>query len=161
MRDDIEHLREVYRFASAASDDPDTQNGALIITRDGRHVFGANTIPAGVSLKGSRLVRPEKYLWIEHAERDAIFSAARDGRPLRGAVMYCPWYACPDCARAIIQSGIREVVGHDKPFSMTPPRWKDLIAKAKVMLFEAGVAMRVVSGDIGVAIRFDGKYTVM
>lgn len=161
MRDDIEHLREVYRFASAASDDPDTQNGALIITRDGRHVFGSNTLPTGVSLKESRLERPEKYLWIEHAERDAIYAAAKRGLCLYGATMYCPWYACPECARAIIGSGIKEVIGHDKPFIITPPRWKDLIAKAKVMLFEAGVTMRVVSGDIGVAVRFDGKHTLM
>lgn len=161
MSDDIECLREAYRFASFASDDPDTQNGALIITRGGERLFGANTIPPRVLIKQSRLERPEKYLWIEHAERAAIFSAARQGLRLNNATMYCPWYACPDCARAIIGSGIKEVVGHDKPFSMTPPRWSDLIERARVMLSEAGVKTRIVSGDVGVYVRFDGRQVLM
>ena len=51
-----------------------------------------------------------KYLWSSHAERNAIYNAARIGVSVKGCVMYVPWYPCVECAKAIIQSGICEVV---------------------------------------------------
>ncbi len=53
-----------------------------------------------------------KYLWSSHAERNAIYNAARIGVSVKGCVMYVPWYPCVECAKAIIQSGISEVVGN-------------------------------------------------
>ena len=48
----------------------------------------------------------EKYLWFEHAERNAIYNLARTGAGSEGCQMYASSYPCADCARAIIQSGI-------------------------------------------------------
>ena len=61
---------------------------------------------------------PEKYQWTEHAERNAIYNAARNGVALEGARLYLNWGGCPcsDCARAIIQVGIQEVIGPSNKF---------------------------------------------
>lgn len=158
---DLEYLRLAYQYAAVWSDDPDTQNGAVIVPVNGGVVSGANRLPFGVSETPERLLRPQKYLWMEHAERDAIYAAAAAGVCTQGAKLYCPWFACPDCARAIIQAGIAEVIGHERPFSLTPARWVEPIETARQMLDEADVKMTVIGGDTGIAIKFDGKTVLM
>jgi dCMP deaminase len=72
---------------------------------------GWNGFPRGVDDDvDERHERPAKYLWTEHAERNAIYNAAAIGAATAGCTMYLPWYPCTGCARAIIQSGISEVV---------------------------------------------------
>src|SRR3954447_3751356 len=70
---------------------------------------GYNGFPRGVcDDEDYRHDRPMKYRWTEHAERNAIYSAARIGVPLEGCRMFLPWFPCMDCARAIVQAGIVE-----------------------------------------------------
>ena len=78
--------------------------------------------------------RPEKYDWIEHAERNAIYAAAREGRKLMGATMYLNKFPCVECARAIAQTGITELYhgGHEG--------WDDVrykFTKSKKILYDA------------------------
>lgn len=96
-------------------------------------------MPFGVQINEKRLSRPTKYTYTEHAERNAIYDAAKRGNRLDNTVMYCPWFACADCGRAIIQSGIKRVIGHQKMFDDTPERWAESIAAAFEMFNEAGV----------------------
>ena len=105
-------LRKAYNYASIVSSDLNTQNGAIIVNNGEIISMGANSIPLNVKIDDNRLKRPDKYNYIEHAERNAIYNAAKQGKSTYGATMYCPWFACTDCARAIIQSGIKKVVGH-------------------------------------------------
>lgn len=58
-----------------------------------------------------RWERPQKYQWVEHAERNAIYNAARMGIPLKGCTAYITLAPCADCTRALIQSGITTVYG--------------------------------------------------
>jgi len=154
---DLDYLREAYQVAIKYSTDPSTQNGAVIV-RDGEIVAsGANHFPSGVQESDTRWQRPLKYQFVEHAERNAIYDAASRGIPTRGTTMYCPWFACADCGRAIIQAGVVEVVGHDTPLHATSPNWKDSIAIALQMFEEAGIKYRHVSGEIGEVIRFNGN----
>jgi dCMP deaminase len=74
-----------------------------------------------------------------------------------GATLYCPWFACTDCARAIIQAGITEVVGLISLRNATPARWLLNVEMAEKMLEEAGVSQRLLAGSVGVTIRFDGR----
>ena len=68
-------------------------------------------MPHGVAANPpERLSRPDKYTWVEHAERNAIYTAARCGISLEGCTMYVDLMPCVDCARGIIQAGLREVV---------------------------------------------------
>lgn len=158
QRTDIDWLRLAFTDAARYSDDPHTQNGAVIVPTPGNEAWSvANHIPAKLQVTSERLERPAKYRYIEHAERAAIFVAARMGTPTEGATLYCCWFACPECARAIIISGVREVVGHVLPRTLTPERWEADVALGESMLREAGVSMRWLADPVGVTIKFDGR----
>lgn len=139
MHYDLDYLYAAYRYASTHSQDPSTHNGAVLVTVDGTKIFGANHFPRGVRTEADRFERPKKYAYMEHAERDVVYKAASAGIKTDGATLYVPWYACADCARAIIEAGIFRVVGHQQMFDKTPDRWKASIADGDVMLAEAGV----------------------
>ena len=86
-----------------------------------------------------RHARPLKYKWTEHAERNAIYAAAEMGHATKDCRIYVPWFPCVDCARAIIQCGIREMVAFKPDFE--DPRWGEDFRIAVEMLDEAGVAI--------------------
>jgi dCMP deaminase len=153
---DFVRLRDACRYAAENSHDPDTQNGAVLVTAGGT-IYAANCVPRGVSRPDHRLARPFKYHFVEHAERAAIYKAAEVGAATAGATLYCPWFACTDCARAIIQAGIKEVVGLVAMRNATPARWLLNVEMAERMLEEAGVSQRLLAGSVGVTIRFDGR----
>lgn len=153
---DLDHLREACRYAVEHSHDPDTQNGAVLVTRRVA-IYAANCVPPGVSRSSHRLERPFKYDFVEHAERAVIYKAAATGNPTAGATLFCPWFACTDCARAIVSAGIKEVVGLIALRNATPARWMLNVELAEKMLKEAGVGQRLLADKIGVTIRFDGR----
>lgn len=146
------------------SRDPSTQNGALVVTPLGRIVaFGINQFPRGVKETPDRWQRPLKYRVIEHAERNAIYEMARrgfNGEHSSSTILYmvCPWAACTDCARAIIQSGIKKLVTHKQAYDKTPESWSEDIALALTMLKEANVEIVFYDGVVGVqGVRFGGQ----
>lgn len=104
---------------------------------------GYNGFPRGVDdTVPQRHERPEKYAWTEHAERNAIYNAARSGVSLDGASMYIPWFPCAACARAIVQAGLSELVAvpqDEKP----EPQWEHEFQVSKLLLEEGGVAVRL------------------
>lgn len=107
---------------------------------------GYNGMPRGVNGEhASRHSREngEKYLWFEHAERNALFNMLRTGVSTSGCRLYCNSFPCADCARAIIQSGIAEL----RTFR---PDLKDKVfgrhfEVAMDMLEESGVNVRLYS----------------
>jgi dCMP deaminase len=157
MRDPQVMLREAVRHAEAFSDDPRTHVGAILLSRDGRTVAAANQITRGIHRDPARLTGEQKYRYVEHAERSAIYLAARSGIPTDGATLFCTWYACLDCARGIILAGVREVVGISCLRQATPTRWEDEIASAERILAEAGVSRRWICDPLGEQILFDGR----
>ena len=94
---------------------------------------------------------------MEHAERGVIYQAALQGVPTAGCKIYCTWFSCIDCARGLICSGVKEIVGLSSIRSETPPRWEAEITQAERMFCEAGVSLRWLSGPIGATIRFDDR----
>lgn len=154
MTSDARYLVAACRAAVRDSDDPRTQNGAVLRSKNGYVVVAANTVPAG-SLQPDRLQPPLKYSFMEHAERNVIYAAARQGVATYKATLYCPWFACCECARAIIQAGVARVVGHVKPRLLTPERWQETITRADSMLRDAGVELTLIDDVLGVRYRFD------
>jgi dCMP deaminase len=87
-----------------------------------------------------------KYAWIEHAERNAIYWAARHGLSTEGCAMFVDLTPCVDCARAIIQAGVVEVViSHDRSIEYVGERYSVEHSTALEMLAEAAVVVRFVS----------------
>ena len=140
MADWDKRWKEVLNLVKTWSKDRSTQVSAVIIDEESNTpvTFGYNGFPRGCddSIE-SRHERPEKYLWTEHAEKNCIFNAAREGRPLDGKTLYVTMFPCADCARGIIQSGIKKVVT-PKP-NMSLEIWKKSFEVSMVMMKETGV----------------------
>jgi dCMP deaminase len=156
MTHDAVYLREACRVAALESQDPRTQNGALLRARNGIVITAANQLPSIVPIR-DRLHTDAKYAYLEHAERHVIYKAARAGIATHDATLYCPWFACADCARAIILAGISRVVGHAKARALTPERWQATIATADTMLHEVGVELLLLDESLGTSFLFNGQ----
>lgn len=99
--------------AEAATSSPDTSKkvGCVITDRDGRIIVtGFNALPDGCFTTPEKLCRPEKYKWTEHAERRALNHAARHGIAVDGGSVHVTYFPCHECARSMVDSGIRRVV---------------------------------------------------
>jgi dCMP deaminase len=138
------------RFISLAlhiqewSKDPSTKVGCVIVGPSNEiRSIGYNGFPRGIDDNDvERYDRPAKYLWTEHAERNAIYNAVRVGIPLHGCRMYLPWFPCAACARAIIQSGLIELVAYEPDFGHE--KWGQDFRVATTLLDEARVAVRFI-----------------
>lgn len=133
---------DLARFIGGWSKDRSRGVGAIIVDSSNRVLsIGYNGFPQGADdTVEERHERPEKYLWTEHAEKNAIFSAARNGVAIKDSTMYLMWFPCIDCARAIIQSGITTLV-------CTEPDWTEEryhFTKSKQMMEECGVSIRFI-----------------
>lgn len=135
------------------SKDKSTKVGALVVGEDHEiRSTGFNSFPRGLDDNiPERHKRPEKYYWIEHAERNAIYNAARVGTPLKNCSIYIIAFPCTDCCRGIIQSGIREIVidvrGGVDEMMKNWARWKASMARSYFMSAECGVNIRLFCDD--------------
>jgi deoxycytidylate deaminase len=154
----VPYLRKAYEYGFNNSNDNNTRNGALLVENGEILVLGSCGIPEYLIDKPERHEQPVKYAYVKHAERNVIHRAAKKGIKTEGLTMYCPWYACTDCAHAIIASGIETVIGHESPFLRTPERWQKPIDLATGMLHEGKVETLMYRGKIGgVEDLLDGK----
>lgn len=130
---------ELAKHVSGWSKDRSTKVGCVIA--DDRHrvvSLGYNGFPRNIddTVLG-RHQRPAKYMWTEHAERNAIYNARA---VLDGCTIYIHWYPCTDCARAIIQSGITSLVVPMPDWRQE--KWGEHFVIADLMLREAGIQIR-------------------
>lgn len=133
------------------SKDPSTQVGAVIVGPAGEdRSSGYNGAPRGCAADEAgddrRDTRPEKYFWFSHAELNAITNAARVGTPLAGCRIYVTHPPCMDCARAIVQAGITEVITV-RPSAEFVSRWSEHIARTLRLFDECGVTYTEIEGE--------------
>lgn len=146
--DNFELLYEAYHTATY-SNDRSTQNGCLLVD-DGEIIARVcNDIPRGVKVTEERLTkRPDKYWYSEHAERAAIYYAAKYGIRTAGTIMVCCWAPCPDCARAIVLGGLSELVTHKQALDRSHDQWKENTKVGINILKEAGVEVTIIDGKV-------------
>ena len=136
-----EYFMGVAILASQRSKDPSTQVGACIVDGDKRILStGYNGFPQGCSDDAFPWNRDEsqgetKYQFVVHAELNAILNAS--GKKLSGSVLYVGLFPCNECAKAIIQSGISEVIYLSDKYHNTPS-----MSASRRMLDAAGVKYR-------------------
>lgn len=129
------------RLVARKSKDSSVKVGVVIVGPDHEvRSTGYNGFPRGVDeTEETRWERPAKYQWVEHAERNAVYNAARMGTSTNECVAYMESPPCVDCGRAMIQAGIKEiVVTTNNPFKDRAD-WRQSIQFAVDMLEEAGV----------------------
>ena len=133
-----EYFMGVAMLAARRSKDPSTQVGACIVSQDNIIIStGYNGMPKGCSDDEFPWERTgeegeTKYPYVVHAELNAVLNA--NGRDLRGSKLYVALFPCNECAKAIIQCGIREIV-------YLSDKYKDTMGNlaSKKMLDAAGV----------------------
>lgn len=135
-----EYFMGVALLAAQRSKDPSTQVGACIIDSDKRILStGYNGFPHGCSDDDFPWNRDTekgetKYPFVVHAELNAILNAS--GKSLAGSKLYVALFPCHECAKAIIQSGVREVVYLSDKYHDT-----DSTVASRRMLNSAGVIL--------------------
>ena len=120
------------------SKDRSMKTGAVIVKYGEIVSEGRNEFPKGIDYTvEERYERPLKYKFTEHAERNAIYSAAKNGKSTKGGTVVMRWFPCSDCMRAIIQSGISGIVCETPSF--VHPTFGDDFRYSKIMLDESSV----------------------
>jgi len=108
---DIDRLLEEAIVVARRSPSRPRKVGAVLVLADRvTKLVACNDFPGGVRDLDERHAHPERLLWIEHAERNAIFAAARAGLATAGATLIATFHPCADCARAILEEGGVRVV---------------------------------------------------
>ncbi len=138
-----EYFMAIAKLSSMRSKDPSTQVGACIVGHDNRILsIGYNGAPNGFDDKkfpwdreGSML--DTKYAYVCHGEMNAILNYRGSRKDLEGAKIYVDLFPCNECAKLIIQSGIKEVI-------YLSDKYKDLddFKISKRMMDECGVTYR-------------------
>lgn len=117
-----EYFMGVAMLAAGRSKDPNTQVGACIVSPENIIIStGYNGMPKGCSddeFPWERTGEETKYPFVVHAELNAILNA--NGRDLRGSRLYVALFPCNECAKAIIQSGVKEVLYLSDKYTATP-----------------------------------------
>ena len=111
-----EYFMAIAKLSAMRSKDPSTQVGACIVSDNNRILsIGYNGAPNGFhddNFPWDREGDPleTKYMYVVHAERNAILNYRGSRKDLEGARIYVDLFPCNECAKEIIQSGIKEVI---------------------------------------------------
>lgn len=150
-----EYFMGISLLSSMRSKDPSTQVGACIVSQDNKILsVGYNGFPRGCSdddfpwERSGDSSNDTKYPFVCHAELNAILNSG--GRNLAGARIFVALFPCNECAKAIIQSGIKEVVYISDKYAET-----DGVIASKRMLMSAGVKLTQFKSDKNISINFD------
>jgi dCMP deaminase len=135
------YFMQLAEHVATRSKDASTQVGAVLVRSRNIISTGYNGFPRGVNDNiPARHERPEKYQWTVHAEENAILNASRNGVATDGATVYVtPLAPCIQCAKAIVQSGIKEVVYE---VHGDQSRWAESTEAARNLLSASGVVVR-------------------
>ena len=136
-----EYFMGVALLASQRSKDPSTQVGACIVNQDDKIVStGYNGAPCGYDDDNCMTWEREgnfldtKYAYVCHAELNAILNSPH---PVKGSRIYVALFPCNECAKAIIQAGIKEIIYMEDKYAKA-----DNVIASKKMLDACGVVYR-------------------
>ena len=127
------------REISTWSKDPSSKIGAVAVGSQGQVLAqGYNGFPRGIKDSLTRLANREtKLKYVVHAEENVIYNATFNGVSLNGSTIYVTGLpTCSDCAKGVIQVGIKRVV---MPKQTIPDQWQDSWNLTQQMFKEAGV----------------------
>ena len=143
-------------LSSMRSKDPSTTVGAVVVSSDNRILsIGYNGAPNGFhddDFPWAREGNPldTKYLYVVHAERNAILNYRGAKKELEGAKVYVTLFPCNECAKEIIQSGIKEVIYISDKYKTT-----DEVISSKKMFDACGVTYRILDEECKKKITID------
>jgi dCMP deaminase len=134
---------DLAKHISTWSKDPSTKVGAVIVGNFGQILsLGYNGFPRGIEDSHDRLIdREQKYALTVHAEMNAIYNATHNGVSLNGSTLYVYGLPiCSDCARGVIQVGIKKVVMSSQTIT---EKWIKSWELSKKMFDEVGLEWKL------------------
>lgn len=150
---DKKWMKMIYKHAAEFSDNPKTQTGAAIISKNQELIsIDTNRFPCKIPFDESKLESPDIYSYLNHAEEGGIKKAVKEGffMDLEGSVIYTFWVPCDGCARDIIDYGLAEVVMHkelnDFNSKISDRGWGQ--DESLEMFRRAGVKYRFIEGKL-------------
>ena len=146
VQDIVDRLLE--RAIAAASESPNQirRVGAVLVTADRSvEIAACNSFPPGIKPLPERAVGDNRFIWLEHAERAAIFEAARRGLATDGGALVSTYFPCTDCARAIVQAGVKTVATPRPEYD--DPVWGESFRTSAAILAEGAVEVVFLSDD--------------
>ena len=153
-------MRYAY-LISQKSKDPSTKIGAVLVKGGDTDVLSCayNGFPRGISDKEELYLNREcKHKLVCHSEFNAIVNAARKGVSTLDTILYTPATVCSECAKIIIQAGVREIIYHKQyPRFDHLPKWEESCKLAKALLEEAGVKTREFDMVLSIQTLLNGK----
>ena len=150
-----EYFMGLAHLSALRSKDPNTQVGACIVDKDNKIVsVGYNGMPRGVKDTDVPWAREggfkeTKYAYVVHAELNAILNTPRS---LKDCTLYVSLFPCNECAKAIIQSGIKKIVYESDKYNGT-----DGNVVSKKMLNLAGVELVQLPYEVSVDVNTNKK----
>lgn len=141
------YFMEMAELVASKSKDRSTKVGCVIVGPNHEvRTTGYNGFCRGIDDDvDERHERPEKYLWTEHAERNAIYNAARNGIRIEDCTAYTTVFPCADCARSFIQSGVKRVV--TRPIGKKTSIPVESYVLANKMFSEVGISINMIYGE--------------
>jgi len=140
MNDKLGKYLQLAQFqASLFSKDPNTKVACILLDPESYsiHATGFNGLPRSCKELPERLERPLKYTWTVHAEANAICNAARSGACIKGSTAVVTLYPCVECAKMLIQSGIKTIVAPTPDYEL--PKWGEQFKISSEMFSEAAI----------------------
>lgn len=124
-----------------------TKVGAVIVdSANSIRSVGYNGVCRNVADSPERLIRPEKYKWMQHAEANAIVNCARMGCSTNACSIYITHFPCATCSGMIINAGITSVTVLENTMTVEfKERWKQDIAISTIMFQEAAVKLLTIT----------------
>jgi len=132
-------------LANSFSKDNATKVGAIFLAPESHQILsmGYNGMPRGFDeTQQTRWERPQKYLYVEHAERNAIYNACRNGVPLENSIAIVTMFPCSDCMRGLIQSGVKIIIAPAP--DLANDRWGAHFQASLEMAQECGITLAYV-----------------
>ena len=151
-----EYFMAIAKLSSMRSKDPGTQVGACIVSSDNRILsIGYNGAPNGFpddtfpwDREGDFL--NTKYAYVCHAEMNAILNYRGYKKELEGAKVYVDLFPCNECARLIIQSGIKEII-----YLSDKHKNDDNVIASKKLLDTCGIKYHLLDMDKEIKVKLE------
>lgn len=145
-------------LVSERSKDCRTKIGTVLVRNNNLISSGYNNFPRKVKDLPERYQNREtKYKFVAHSEANSVTTAARLGVSTLDSTCYTFGIPCNECAKILIQGGIKEIVCHKQWPNMTHSIWEESIQISQIMFKETGINIRWLDNALGLKGYLDGQ----
>lgn len=143
----INFFKVALNMASTFSKDTSTKVGAIAIEPNTLQIksIGYNGLPRKLEETAERWKKPNKYLYVVHAEANMICNASLNGVSLADSILIVTFYPCNECAKLIVQSGIKIII--TKQPDSSKKNWTESFKISKEIFDELGIQIILLTDE--------------